>query len=257
MATNKVIYGNTTLIDTSEDTAEVGDVLAGETFHSKSGAQLTGTMTATSTPTANTIAKFDSSAHMNSADMTTQEIDDFVDSVPSAFDNLKNLNVLHDITAGGDITDGAGVSIAKLAEVNYVHASMSSNQTLSSSDNTTLNLDTVVRRKGWRLTLDAAKHGVVVGAGVNNVEVFAEAYFFTQTTQAGKNIYVINTGANGSRATMARGLLNITTNYNTVCTFEIFSVSEGDVITIEAVANSGTVIAAEYYTTKLIVRALG
>ena len=105
--------------------------------------------------------------------------------------------------------------------------------------------------------MDASKHGVVVGPGVNNVEVFAEAYFFTQTTQAGKNIYVINTGANGDRATMARGLLNITTNYNTVCTFEIFSVSEGDVITIEAAANSGTVITAEYYTTKLIVRALG
>lgn len=44
MATNKVIYGNQTLIDTTGDTADVSDVKAGETFHSRSGAQLTGTM---------------------------------------------------------------------------------------------------------------------------------------------------------------------------------------------------------------------
>lgn len=44
MAINKVNYGGQTLIDTSEDTAEAGDVLAGQTFHSKSGLQSTGTL---------------------------------------------------------------------------------------------------------------------------------------------------------------------------------------------------------------------
>lgn len=44
MAINKVNYGGQTLIDTSEDTAEASDVLAGQTFHSKSGLQSTGTL---------------------------------------------------------------------------------------------------------------------------------------------------------------------------------------------------------------------
>ncbi len=70
----------------------------------------TASISTSSSPAANTIAKFDSSAHMNSADMTAQEIDDFVDSVPSAFDNLKNLNVLHDITAGGNVEAAGDVT---------------------------------------------------------------------------------------------------------------------------------------------------
>lgn len=45
MAINKVQFGNSTLIDTSNDTAGVEDVLNGATFHSRSGEQLTGTLT--------------------------------------------------------------------------------------------------------------------------------------------------------------------------------------------------------------------
>lgn len=45
MATNKVIYGDRTLIDTSGDTASPSDVRSGSTFHSASGEQLTGTAT--------------------------------------------------------------------------------------------------------------------------------------------------------------------------------------------------------------------
>lgn len=44
MAVNKIVYGNQTLIDTSEDTALESDVVSGQTFHSRSGAQLTGSM---------------------------------------------------------------------------------------------------------------------------------------------------------------------------------------------------------------------
>lgn len=40
-----------------------------------------GTIDSTSAPTANKIAEFDSTAHMNSEDMTSQEVDDFVDSL--------------------------------------------------------------------------------------------------------------------------------------------------------------------------------
>lgn len=40
-----------------------------------------GTIDSTSAPTANKIAEFDSTAHMNSTDMTSQEVDDFVDGL--------------------------------------------------------------------------------------------------------------------------------------------------------------------------------
>lgn len=40
---NKIIYGNTTLIDLTSDTVEASDILTGKTAHDKSGAIITGT----------------------------------------------------------------------------------------------------------------------------------------------------------------------------------------------------------------------
>lgn len=42
---NKVIYGNTTLIDISSDTVTASDILTGKTAHDMSGAPITGTCT--------------------------------------------------------------------------------------------------------------------------------------------------------------------------------------------------------------------
>lgn len=42
MAINKVVYGNDTLIDLTEDTATADDVLNGKTFHLKNGLRATG-----------------------------------------------------------------------------------------------------------------------------------------------------------------------------------------------------------------------
>jgi len=44
MATNKVVYGNTTLIDLTSDTASASDVVSGKTFHSADGVLRTGSM---------------------------------------------------------------------------------------------------------------------------------------------------------------------------------------------------------------------
>lgn len=44
MAINKVVYGNDTLIDISDTTAEANNVTVGETFYLKSGVQATGTL---------------------------------------------------------------------------------------------------------------------------------------------------------------------------------------------------------------------
>lgn len=44
MATNKVVYGNKTLIDLTSDTVAASDVVSGKTFHDKAGAAKTGTL---------------------------------------------------------------------------------------------------------------------------------------------------------------------------------------------------------------------
>lgn len=48
MAINKVVYGGTTLIDLTSDTATASDVLTGKTFHDNTGAQKTGSLSITS-----------------------------------------------------------------------------------------------------------------------------------------------------------------------------------------------------------------
>lgn len=44
MAINKVVYGNTTLLDLTNDTVTVGDVVSGVTFHLRDGTIGTGSL---------------------------------------------------------------------------------------------------------------------------------------------------------------------------------------------------------------------
>ena len=44
MPINKVVYGNTTLLDLTADTVTIGDVVSGVTFHLRDGSIGTGTM---------------------------------------------------------------------------------------------------------------------------------------------------------------------------------------------------------------------
>lgn len=78
---NKVVYDGQTLIDLTQDDVTSSDVRSGVYFHNSAGVRGQGTLASTSTPTANTIAEWDSSAHMNSQDMTAQEVQDFVDGL--------------------------------------------------------------------------------------------------------------------------------------------------------------------------------
>lgn len=78
---NKVVYDGQTLIDLTQDDVQASDVRNGVYFHSADGVRSQGTLASTSTPTADTIAEWDSDAHMNSEDMTSQEVDDFVDGL--------------------------------------------------------------------------------------------------------------------------------------------------------------------------------
>lgn len=53
--------------------------------------QVGGSVISTDVPTADTIAEFDSDAHMNSEDMTSQEVDDFVDGLNVSGGGLLNM----------------------------------------------------------------------------------------------------------------------------------------------------------------------
>ena len=48
---NKVIYGDQTLMDITDTTAESGDVIEGQVFYAKSGARSVGTLTDATTTT--------------------------------------------------------------------------------------------------------------------------------------------------------------------------------------------------------------
>ena len=78
---NKVIYDGQTLIDLTQDDVTASDVRSGVYFHDSAGVRGQGTLTSTSVPTANTIAEWDNDVHMNSEDMTSQEVEDFVDGL--------------------------------------------------------------------------------------------------------------------------------------------------------------------------------
>lgn len=83
----------------------------------------TGGGSGTSVPTADTLAKFDSDAHMNSEDMTSQEVDDFVDglNVGGVTNLLDPFFVSWQIANTNQITNTAGSAKAfMLANGQYV-----------------------------------------------------------------------------------------------------------------------------------------
>lgn len=59
-----------------------------------------GDVTSSSVPTANTISEFDSTAHMNSTDMTAQEVQDFVDSLDVHGESIEELFALKALEYG-------------------------------------------------------------------------------------------------------------------------------------------------------------
>jgi len=86
---NKVVYDGQTLIDLTQDDVTASDVRNGVYFHSADGVRGQGTLTSTSIPTADTIAEWDSDAHMNSEDMSSADVTSFVNGL--AFNGLASL----------------------------------------------------------------------------------------------------------------------------------------------------------------------
>ena len=94
MANNKVVYGNTTIMDITDTTAEASDVAAGEVFYGRDGVRSVGTgnyMDKVSNPTADDILVTDANGQAQDSGTTIADIDNlFV-----AFANITTYSELH------------------------------------------------------------------------------------------------------------------------------------------------------------------
>lgn len=158
-------------------------------------------------------------------------------------------------TYQNDMSDALAYILDKITP-NYLQASMTSDQTLSTvNTNITLNLNSVTRSAGNKLSLNTTNHRVIIGAGVNYVRVSGQMYVYTVGTNGGKNIYIYK-----NDSIIDRGLANMTNNYNTVMVPPtIIPVAQNDYITLRAQSQNGTttVISRESYTTFLLVEVIG
>ena len=171
---------------------------------------------------------------------------------------VQNLYETAGMTSGtyqNDMSDALAYILDKITP-NYLQASMTSDQTLSTAGtNLTLNLNNVTRSAGNKLTLNTTSHRVIVGAGVNYVRVSGQIYVSTVGTAGGKNVYLYQ-----NDTIKCRGIANLSTSYNTIvlppC---ILPVVENDYFILRAQSQNGTttVVSRESYTTFLLVEVIG
>ena len=205
-----------------------------------SGAPTWASISTSSTPVANTIAKFDSSAHMNSADMTAQEISAFVNTVPSGFANLNNLSVINNIIAGGDITDGAGNVLSAVAVNDIISLKPSGDITRSGTGDSRVTSYTTITSNGSKLTNNG---GVKIGSGVSLIKVCYGLAINTTGTNHTLNaqLYKNSTrqsvyGFDTKQAQSGRGAISFPPT--------LMSVSSGDVIDIGWYGQTGDTLYA-------------
>lgn len=153
--------------------------------------------------------------------------------------NTTNIGTLANLTTN-DKTDLVSAINDVNKASNFIVASYSSNQTLTNNNATLVNIDTNVNSNGSLLTLDTNNHNIKVGAGVNHVEVSAQVYVGTVGTAGAKNAYIYITRS-GISTQVARALLYLTNNYNTISiTPTIISVQQNDLISLQFLSMGGT-----------------
>lgn len=152
-------------------------------------------------------------------------------------------------------SDAAAYLLEKIAP-NFLQASMTSDQTLSTAGSTiTLNLNNVTRRAGNKLSLNTTNHRLIVGAGVSYVRVSGQIYIPTVGTAGSKNVYIYQ-----NDTIRIRALANLSNNYNTIVVPPcILPVAENDYFTLRAQSQNGTttVVSRESYSTFLLVEVIG
>lgn len=137
---------------------------------------------------------------------------------------------------------------------NYIVAGMTNDQTIGSANVLTkLNLNTITSSNGDLLTLDSNNHDIIIGAGVQHIEVSAQYYIFGYNQNGLRNIFVYK-----NEEDISRDVMNITNSYQTISTSTVaLAVSEGDKISLRAITGVGSVsISHDAFTTRLYVRVI-
>ena len=114
MANNKVVYGNTTIMDITDTTAEPSDVAAGEVFYDRGGVRQVGTgnyMDKVSNPTANDILITDGNGQAQDSGVDIGTVAMAADLPGQATDTVLGLVKLNpnesvDVNANGQLTVG-------------------------------------------------------------------------------------------------------------------------------------------------------
>ena len=114
MANNKVVYGNTTIMDITDTTAEAADVAAGEVFYGRDGVRTVGTgdyMDKVENPTANEVLITDANGQAVGSGVLIGNVVQITDLPGQATDTVLGLIKLNpsesvDVNASGQLTVG-------------------------------------------------------------------------------------------------------------------------------------------------------
>ena len=149
------------------------------------------------------------------------------------------------VYASGDIYASGGKRLAYHSELPSVMtlAGMSVDVNASAGTMTTLSLVNGTISTNARLS--ASGGGIRIGTGITKVKASCSVYFTTKSGADIANVYIYN-----NNVMIARGLLNSSTNYNTVTIPPIIiNVSEGDIIKVLVKPQGGSCYVSKDATT--------
>lgn len=119
---------------------------------------------------------------------------------------------------------------------NYIIVSPNAEQTLGNTNVTICGLNTIVSYYGTLLSLNTTQKGIVVGNGVNHIEVSGSHYITAVGTAGLKNVYIYK-----NNDAVSRAIMYVTNNY---CILgippTIIPVTSGDLITMRIQSQNGT-----------------
>lgn len=180
------------------------------------------------------------------------------DILQPAYNKIGDLSTLTTTTKTSTVAAINEIN-TNMSTLNFMIAYPSTTQTLSTA-NTTLkiNLNSRGNYSGNKLSFDSSSHGIVIGAGVNYIEVVGQIYVTTVGTVGLKNVYVYK-----NEEMVGRSLLYLNSSYQMISTVQnIVPVAQGDVITLRANSPQGTTTVinsgqAKGLETFLMVRVIG